>query len=455
MNAFFISWKNIKKNRLSSSLSILLIAFGVALLSILLQFNKQFTEQFEKNQAGIDLVVGAKGSPLQLILNSMFHVDAPTGNIKIEDAAFLFNPKNPFIKASIPLSIGDSYKTFRIVGTTTTFVEWYDASIKEGRFWAKALEVVVGHAVAQELNLHIGDTFFSSHGFNEGDLAHDEGAPFRVVGILDQSGTVADKIILTSTESIWKVHESHHHDANNITAHKDDHDHHDHHSGHDHDHEYEHEIKEGAYAQSSNTTHNDSISALSEIEALLGQPEKDITSVLVKFHSDKKRAIPVINMPRNINENTPIMATAPSYELNKLLANVASVLKALSYLAIIIAVVSALSMFISLFTKLKERQYELALMRVSGGSPLLLSIYIITEALIIGFIGFVIGLFLAHIALLFLSAMLNSQFHYSLDAFRFYKEEYFLGIGTLVISLIAALIPAIKAYHTDIIKSLQ
>lgn len=501
MNVFYISWKNIVKKRLSSFLSILLIAFGVGLLSLLIQFNNQFSEQFEKNQAGIDLVVGAKGSPLQLILNSMFHVDAPTGNIKIEDAAFLFNPKNPYIKTAIPLSVGDSYKTYRIVGTTRNFVDLYDAEIAEGSFWVQPLEVVVGYAIAKETGLKIGDTFYSSHGFNEGDLVHDEGDPFKVVGILKPSGTVADKVILCSNESVWKVHEGHDHEGHDHEDHDhsdheghnhDEHDHEGHnhsdheghnHEGHDHDHEgheheghdhegHDHSSHEGhehnheghdhkhdhqheASAQNSNLKQLSEADKLAEIEALLENKDKDITSVLVKFHSDKKRAIPVINMPRNINENTPVMATAPTYELNKLLANVSSALTSLSYLAILIAIISALSIFVSLFNNLKERQYELAMMRVSGGSPWLLASYIFCEALIIGVLGFVIGIILAHIGVYLLSSMLDSQFHYSLNGLKFYKQEWLLGLATIIISLLAAVIPAIKAYRTDIIKSLQ
>ena len=455
MGILYISWKNVKKKGLSTFLSVILIAFGVGLLSLLLQFNKQFGEQFERNQAGIDLVVGSKGSPLQLILNSMFHVDAPTGNISIKDAAFLFNPKNPYIKTAIPLSIGDSHKTFRIIGTTPQFLDLYDAKLSEGTLWGKPLEVVIGKAVANETKLEIGSTFFSSHGFNEGDLEHDEGAPFVVTGILESSGTVADKIILTSYASIWEVHGGHDHGGHGENHEEEEHNHDDHnHEGHDHE---GHSHVEGASAQSKDNATADNLGSpkLSAIEEMLQFPEKEITSVLVKFHADKKRAVPVINMPRNINENTAVMATAPTYELNKLLANVGAVLKALSYLALLIAIISALSIFISLFNNLKDRQYELAMMRVSGGSPMLLAKYIFCEALIIGFLGFVIGIFLAHIGVFFISSMLDNQFHYNMNGFSFYKEEVYLGVATLLISGIAAIIPAIKAYQTDIIKSLQ
>ena len=460
MGILYISWKNVKKKGLSTFLSVLLIAFGVGLLSLLLQFNKQFGEQFERNQAGIDLVVGSKGSPLQLILNSMFHVDAPTGNISIKDAAFLFNPKNPYIKTAIPLSIGDSHKTFRIIGTTPQFLDLYGAKLGEGKLWGKPLEAVIGQAVAKETKLKIGSTFFSSHGFNEGDLEHDEGEPFIVTGILEPSGTVADKIILTSYSSIWEVHGGHSHgghvESQDEEAHKHEelsHEGHDH-EGHNHD-GHDHEERASAQNKENAAEVNLGTPASSPIEEMLQFPEKEITSVLVKFHADKKRAVPVINMPRNINENTAVMATAPTYELNKLLANVGAVLKALSYLALLIAIISSLSIFISLFNNLKDRQYELAMMRVSGGSPMLLAKYIFCEALIIGFLGFVIGIFLAHISVFFISSMLDNQFHYNMNGFSFYKEEVYLGLATLLISGIAAIIPAIKAYQTDIIKSLQ
>ena len=90
------------------TLSLVLFALGVGLISLLLILNKQLQDQFEKNLAGINLVVGAKGSPLQLILSSMYHIDSPTGNIPIKSAKALMNPKHPLIDQAIPLSMGDS-----------------------------------------------------------------------------------------------------------------------------------------------------------------------------------------------------------------------------------------------------------------------------------------------------------------------------------------------------------
>ena len=112
-----ISWKNILFRPFNTLLIIILFALGIGLISFLLLIEKQIQDKFEKNQAGIQLVVGAKGSPLQLILCSMYHIDAPTGNILLKDAAPFLNPKHPIIAKAVPLSLGDSYNGHRIVGT--------------------------------------------------------------------------------------------------------------------------------------------------------------------------------------------------------------------------------------------------------------------------------------------------------------------------------------------------
>jgi len=431
MNLLNVSWKNIWSNPLSTILSLILIAFGVGLLSLLILFQDQFSKQFEKNQAGIGMVVGAKGSPLQLILNSMFHVDAPTGNIDVEDATFLFNDKNPFIKQAVPLSVGDSYKSFRIIGTNRNILNLYSDKLQSGTLWESDMEVTIGAQVAEETGLKLGDLFFSSHGFNDGDLEHDEGEKFKVVGILAAHGSVVDKLILTNTESIWAVHEGHDHGEDT-------------HAGHDHDHD----------SPASLDTTNSVKQYTSKELSFLNHPEKAITSVLVQFNEDKKRAIPVINMPRNITENTPLLATPPTYELNKFLANVGSLLKAVSYLAILIAIISAFSIFISLYNKLRSRKHELAMMRVAGGKPSQLFSLILLEAIIIGIIGSIIGLVLAHFSMMFISSLLNNQFHYGLDAWKLHPMEAGLFCLTILISIIAGIIPAIKAYRTDIVKNL-
>ncbi|MFT5385969.1 MAG: putative ABC transport system permease protein, partial [Saprospiraceae bacterium] len=125
MNIFKLSWKNLTSKPLAMLLSLVLFALGVGLISLLLLINKQLEDKFQKNLAGIDLVVGAKGSPLQLILNSMYHVDAPTGNITIGEAKAFLREGHPLIKIAVPLSVGDSYESYRIIGTNHKILELY------------------------------------------------------------------------------------------------------------------------------------------------------------------------------------------------------------------------------------------------------------------------------------------------------------------------------------------
>ena len=141
-------------------LCLILFALGIGLISMLMTLNKQVQEKFDKNLAGIDLVIGAKGSPLQMILCNMYHIDAPTGNIPIKNARPFLNPKHPLIRVSVPLSLGDSYKGYRIVGTSHDFVDSiYNGIIAEGKIWEKDHEVTIGTSVARNLKLKIGDRF--------------------------------------------------------------------------------------------------------------------------------------------------------------------------------------------------------------------------------------------------------------------------------------------------------
>ncbi|MEM9819568.1 MAG: ABC transporter permease, partial [Bacteroidota bacterium] len=214
MNSLKLSWKNQVNKPLSMLLSLILFALGVGLISILLILNQQVQEKFTKNLAGIDLVIGAKGSPLQLILCNMYHIDAPTGNIPIKSARPFLNPQHPLIKLAVPLSLGDSHESFRIVGTIHEYVDSiFGGQLSQGKLWENDFEVTVGATVADQLGLQLGDRFYSSHGFqNDGINIHDHGEGFKVVGILQAHGSVLDQLILTNTASIWKVHDHEEHD---------------------------------------------------------------------------------------------------------------------------------------------------------------------------------------------------------------------------------------------------
>lgn len=405
MNNLMLTWKNLVHKPLSLLLNVLLFALGVGLISLLVQVKNQLGEQFDRNQAGIDMVIGAKGSPLQMILCNMYHIDNPTGNISIGEAKPFLNPNHPYLETSIPLSLGDSYKKFRIVGTTPEFLKLYNAEIGEGEIWDKAFDVVIGKAVAESAGLKIGDTFDSSHGFNDDDgMTHEHDTKFKVTGIIKPTGAVTDQLILTSPNTIWEVHD------------------------HDHD-----------GPMINNILSNDS---------LMKYEDKEITSILIQFKN--KKSIPALNMPRAINSNTDMMAASPVYEINRLISMIGIGIDTLRYLAIVLVFVSAFSIFISLFNALKERKYELAVMRVLGSGRGRIFGLILLEGILIAIIGTALGLFMAHGGMYFVAQGMEGAYKYSFSAFRFFKEEWFLILGALGVGMLAAIIPAIKASRTDI-----
>lgn len=412
MSLFQLSWKNLTNKPLSLALNLILFALGTGLISLLLLLSSQLQEKFDKNLAGIDLVIGAKGSPLQLILCSMYHVDTPTGNISIKEAKPFMRSGHPLIKLAVPLSMGDNYKNYRIVGTTHDILTLYNAEVQEGKKWEKTWETTIGAAVASTLGLKIGDRFQSSHGFaSDMDMAHE--GDFIVVGILKPSGSVADQLILTNTQTIWAVHE-HAAEATSdtIIAHE---------------------------------AHTDDSRPLIEYE------DKDITSLLIQF---KSRNYMTLNMGRSINENTDMQAAMPAFEINRLYANMGVGVDALQALAFAIILVSGLSIFISLFSSLKERRYELALMRVMGASRSRLFFLIILEGLLLAVLGCILGLLLSHGGMAILSGLMKDAYRYAFSGWVFLNEEVILLAGALGIGILAAVIPAIMAGQTDISETL-
>lgn len=427
MNIFYLAWKNVIKNPLNLIMSVILFGLGVGLITFLLLFNSQLKEKFDKNLADIDLVVGAKGSPLQMILCNMYHIDNPTGNIPIKNAAPLLRDPHPLIKQAVPLSLGDSYKSYRIVGTNHEILGLYGATVAEGDLWKADFEVTVGSEAAKETGLKPGDKFVSSHGFvSDEDLAHDH-VSFVVKGILAPTGSVIDQLILTNTATIWLVHEhagegegseEHHHDAQD----------HNHESGHDHVHD------------NSNAD-------------LLSHPEQEITSVLIRYRN--KTNFQALNFGRNINENSEMQAASPAIEINRLYSMIGLGTDALRNLAILIAFVSALSIFISLYKSLRERRYELALMRVMGGHRSGLFALVVVEGLILAGIGFAVGTAVSHLGMNWAAAYLKDDFRYTFTGWKWLTEEWYILGASLALGLIASLLPAIQAARTDINKTLS
>ena len=395
MNIFKLSIKNILNKPLSSAISLALLVLGIGIISLLLQLNSLIKNQMDNNLKGIDMVVGAKGSPLQLILSSVYHVDSPTGNISLDEAEKI--SENRMVGSSIKLLYGDNYKGFRIVGAEKKFIDLYKGVIKEGKEWKNSYEVLVGSKVHKKLKINIGDELVSSHGLRETGESHDDKS-FKVVGILKPSNSVMDQLIITSPQSVWSIHDNH-----------------DHQEGDDH-------------------LHND----------------KEITAMLIKFKSPMN----IIQFPRQINENTNLQAAVPSYEISRLFKLFGFGIETLSYLAYIIIIVSGFSLFINLFNSMSERKYEMALIRTLGASRFQLSTMIIFESLMLTISGFILGMLFSRFGVMFVSSLMEESLNYSLNSFRILSEEYWLLGLSVLIGFISSTIPALQVYNMNISKIL-
>lgn len=215
MNLALFVWRNLWKKPLASLLSIILFALGTTIILTISSAQDSLKNQIRKSAQGVDMVLGAKGSPLQLVLSTLFHTDFPTGNVSLNSVERVL--KNPLVKKNLPISIGDSYKGFRIIGTEKDFLNWFSSNLDRGQLWDKEFQAVIGYEVARKNKLKIGDRFSSSHGFAEEGMIHEEQL-FEVIGILSESNSVNDRLIFCSTQTIWHVHGTENGDEAQITA---------------------------------------------------------------------------------------------------------------------------------------------------------------------------------------------------------------------------------------------
>lgn len=406
-----LAWRNIWFKPLNTILSIILLTSSVAIITVLILLEKQFEEKFNSNIDGVDLVLGAQGSPLQLILSSVYQVDAPTGNISYDSAKVWM--QHPFVKKAIPLAFGDNYRGFNILGTTPDYLEKYGAKLTEGKLFEKNFEVVVGSDIAQKLNLKVGDAFFGSHGDALEGEVHDHYA-YKVVGIANKTGKVVDNLILCTIPSVWQMHGR---QEEENSAHGEE--------GH---------------------VHSDA-----EDEMTIDQPGMEITAVLLQF----RNKMGIIMWPRIIAQNTKMQAASPAIEVNRLFSLFGVGIEALRYLAYGIMLISGISIFIALFNTLKERKNEFALLRVNGAKRTQLLKLVMIESLLLCIVGFIFGTILGRVALVLISNASQEDFKLGFNPYEFiWQKEGLLFLLTIAVGFVAALLPALKAYNLNISKTL-
>lgn len=400
LNAFTLALQSLRYKPLATALNLLLMAVGVAMMTFVLSASRQFEDSALRDVQGIDLVVGAKGSPLQLILSSIYHVDAPTGNIPLAAQAQL--TQNRMVKKVIPLALGDSFNGFRIVGTNADYIAHYGGVMAQGKTFDAPMQAVFGAQAAARTHAVVGATFSGSHGLARGGEEHKD-APYQVVGILKPTGTVLDRLILTPVASVWKVHEI----ASGIDV-------------------------------------NDK----EEKEAM--DAERELTALLVQYASP----LATVTMPRMINSQTNLQAAQPALEAAKLFRLLGVGADVLRGIAAIVLLSAALSMFVALYNSLEERQTDLAILRTLGAPPRKLFSLLLVEGLLLALGGAVLGWLLGHAAVEVLGWLLSDDQNLTLTGLTIAPAEAWLALVTIIVGLAAALIPAWRAYRTDIAHTL-
>ena len=373
-------------------MSILLMILGVTIITLSVLVNQITKNTFTKNNPNLDVVVGAKGSPLQLVLSSIHHIDIPTGNISYKNAKKIM--KHPAIKFGVPISLGDNFQNYRIVGTDKKFLKLYDAELEIGSIWEKPMQSVIGSNVANFTKLKIDKFFVGSHGLIDTGDIHSE-QPYKVVGILKKTGTILDNLIITSLDSVWNLH----------------------------------------------SNQNDILKNTDSLE---------VTALLLKY----KNKTSVFSFPRVINKNTSMQAASPNLEISKLFKLTGEAHKIINYLSIIIVSLSFAGILFTLLNNINERKYDLAILRTLGFTRKRIFSIILIEGMTISILGSFIGLILGGIVykcIEFFSLLGRNIVTGQLD---FIYEILTIWFVILIISFLTCLIPGIKVYKQNIRNTL-
>ena len=378
---------------MAAALNLLLLSLGLASIAFVLLVAEQLDRNFERDLAGIDLVVGAKGSPMQLILAGVFHIDVPPGNISL--AAVQDLAGNPQIAKLIPISLGDTYKGFRLVGTTTAYADHYDAKLAQGAMWTQPMQAVVGSQVARSSALAVGATFAGSHGLGGTGHAHGDN-PYQVVGVLTACGCVLDRLILTATESVWQVHEK--------------------------------------------------ATALDAQDLKIMQSEREVTMALITY----KSPMAAVTLPRFINTTTDMQAAAPAIEITRLLRMVGVGTDVLRGFGFVLLLTAGLSVFIALWNAVRERRADLAMLRMLGASPQKVAGLVLCEAFLLALMATALGLLAGHALASVVGSWLQAERSLSLTGLTWVSAEWWVPVIGATVATLSALLPAWSAYRIDL-----
>lgn len=402
MSDFQLALAYLKSRILVTVLTVLAVSLGLALGTIVLSLSRQASDTL-RNEAGFwDMVVGAKGGPLQLVLNGLYYLEPPTGNIN--KALWKKLEADPEVANVVPLNMGDNYLGRPIVCTLPAFFDGRrpvhgDNIIASGHQFTKPFEIVVGAEVAREFHLKLGQQIVSAHGWAKYDDLH-SAFPYTVVGFLAPFGNSVDRAIYTDYRSSWIVHSVPDADEPIVAGH---------------------------------------------------EPVNEVTTLLVRFHHVASRFRYIQDI--NLHENA--MAANPVDEIDTLGKTLMAPLQGvLLIVAYVVVFVSALFILVTLYMTIYQRRRDMSILRSLGATRLNIFSLITLEAALLSGLGVIAGWLLGHGALSAMSPFCLARFGIALAAWQVQPVEFQIAGSVWLLGIVAGLLPAIMAYRLPVADTL-
>jgi putative ABC transport system permease protein len=455
MNLVTIAYKSIRQRALASSLTALSVALGVTLMVAVLVINGIIDRMFSQTASGYELIVGPKGSPLQLVLNTVYRLSQPIENLPYRYYLQLKN--DPRIEEAVPFALGDVTEegAFPIVGTVSRYFELDYLPNKRfqirGHKLSQPFDAVIGAQVARANRWDIGAQFTLVHGGADSGHVHDE--KFTVVAVLAPTGTPNDKTVFVNLSGFYLI-EGHDKPLDEAIKREADffgekldqeefqkrlaelkkqgHDHSAHdHSHASHDHHHFHDIPD---------------------------VQKEVTAVLVRMKGSSYgvRVTRTINFQSELREGLQAQAVNPVQQIRWLMDNiVGNVRTLLVVLTGLIIVVSGVGIFVSIYNSMADRKREIAIMRALGARRETVFAIILTESIILCLGGGILGLLLGHGLVFAAAPIVGAKAGILLDPFAFEPLELVLFPVLLALASLIGFIPGLTAYRTDVAKTLS
>lgn len=412
----FLAKRALKNRLLTGFLCLFSIALSVALFLGIERVRTGARDGFTSTISQTDLIVGARGAPLQLMLYSIFHMGNANNNIRY--SSFERWSDHPMVAWTIPFSLGDSYQGHRVVGTNENFFEHYryrgdqKVELSQGKTFQNIFDVVIGSEVAQKFHLALGSKLTLAHGVSTQAVLEHGNTPFTVVGVIAPTATPIDRALYISLEGMEAMH------MGWETGMPD----------------------ESKLAQADLLTKD-------QIEL------KQITSFLV----GAKNRVLTLRLRSAISQDPaePLMAVIPGLTLQELWQNLGHVENILILVSFCVLIVGVFGILIALYTSLQERRKEMAILRSMGASLTQIASLLIAEAMILVGLGSLLGLILLYLGMFSLRPYLESQFSLYLPIKSLSQKEWLMLATVWGAGILAGVVPALKARYQSLKDALS